>query len=324
VEKRAMGRTGLNVSVLGFGCGAVGGLMVRGEPGDQERAVARAVELGVNYFDTAVMYGDGKSETNLGRVLSVLRPDVLVATKTKVDPAQRGSIGKAIFESAEASLRRLRRDRVDVFQLHTPVTRAGDDGAVDFQTVVNEVLPAFEALRQQGKIGFYGFSGTGEAAMLPRLIDTGAFDVAQVIYNLLNSSAGGTTSGFVGPDFDNILTRAQRAGMGTVAIRVLAGGALSGTEERHALGSQAPAPMGSSADYRSDVERGRLLLPLVNEGHVATLAEAALRFAISHPAVSTALIGFSDLTQVELAAAAAERGPLPPATLDRIAQLTRG
>jgi L-galactose dehydrogenase/L-glyceraldehyde 3-phosphate reductase len=321
VEKRDMGGTGLNVSVLGFGCGAVGGLMVRGEPRDQEQAVARAVDLGVNYFDTAAMYGNGESENNLGRVLSVLRPDVLVATKTKVDPAGRGTIGPAIVQSADASLQRLRRDSVDVFQLHTPVSLAGEGGSLDVQTVVDEVLPAFEALRQQGKIRFYGFSGTGEAAALPRLIDTGAFAVAQLIYNLLNSSAGGARFGAVGPDFGNVLTRAQHAGMGTVAIRVLAAGALSGSNERHSLGSPVVEPMGSGTDYASDVERGKRLLPLVNEGHVATVAEAALRFAISHSAISTALIGFSDLMQVEQAAAAIEKGPLPPATLDRIGQL---
>jgi len=81
-----------------------------GEPSDQERGVARAVDLGINYFDTAAMYGDGQSETNLGRVLSILRPDVLLASKTKVDPEERGNIGRAIFASADASLTRLRRD----------------------------------------------------------------------------------------------------------------------------------------------------------------------------------------------------------------------
>lgn len=316
-----MGRTGMNVSVLGFGCGAVGGLMVRGEPGDQETAVARAIELGINYFDTAAMYGDGESETNLGRVLSVLRPDIVIATKTKVDPTERGSIAAAIAASADQSLRRLRRDWVDVFQLHTAVAHDGTDGELDVQTVIDEVLPAFEGLRRAGKIRFYGFSGTGAAAALPRLIDTGAFDVAQLIYNLLNSSAARPAFDAVGPDFGNVLTRAHDAGMGTVAIRVLAAGALSGTETRHSLGSPDVAPMGSGADYGSDVERAKRLLPLVREGHAATLAEAALRFAITQPAVSTALVGFSDLTQVELAAAAVEHGPLPQATLDRIGEL---
>ena len=79
METRILGKTGLKVSVLSFGCGAVGGLMVKGTAADQERAVARALELGINYFDTAPMYGNGESERNLGRVLQNLkRPKVCV------------------------------------------------------------------------------------------------------------------------------------------------------------------------------------------------------------------------------------------------------
>ena len=74
MQMRVFGRTGMQLSVLGFGCGAVGGLMVRGDPADQERTIARALAAGVNYFDTAVLYGDGESEKNLGRVLQKLKP----------------------------------------------------------------------------------------------------------------------------------------------------------------------------------------------------------------------------------------------------------
>jgi L-galactose dehydrogenase/L-glyceraldehyde 3-phosphate reductase len=74
MEMRMFGHTGLELSVLGFGCGAVGGLMVRGDPVDQERTIARAITAGVNYFDTAVQYGDGESEKNLGRILQKLKP----------------------------------------------------------------------------------------------------------------------------------------------------------------------------------------------------------------------------------------------------------
>src|SRR5207248_9056094 len=74
MEMRVFGRTGMQLSVLGFGCGAVGGLMVRGDPLDQERAIGRAIATGVNYFDTAVQYGNGESERNLGRVLQKLKP----------------------------------------------------------------------------------------------------------------------------------------------------------------------------------------------------------------------------------------------------------
>jgi L-galactose dehydrogenase/L-glyceraldehyde 3-phosphate reductase len=69
MEMRVFGRSGMRLSILGFGCGAVGGLMVRGAPADQERALARALEVGVNYFDTAWQYGTGESEKNLGRIL---------------------------------------------------------------------------------------------------------------------------------------------------------------------------------------------------------------------------------------------------------------
>jgi L-galactose dehydrogenase/L-glyceraldehyde 3-phosphate reductase len=295
--------------------------MVRGTPAEQERAVARALELGITYFDTAPMYGNGASETNLGRVLAALRPDIVLATKAPADPERRGHLREAIAESADASLRRLRRERVDVFQLHTAVTLAGGGNTLDVQTVIEEVIPALEALRQAGKIGFYGFSGTGEAAALPQLIAAGAFDVFQVIYNILNPSAGAAPLARVGPDYANVLARATEQRMGAVGIRVLAGGALSSIAQRHPVSSQRVVPMGTSADYAGDVEAARRLLPLVSEGRVGSLPEAALRFAISHPAISSALVGFSDGAQIEAAVAAENNGPLPPATLQRIAEL---
>src|SRR3954452_11447017 len=85
MEKRIYGRTGMNISILGFGCGAVGGLMVRGSAADQEKAVARALDVGINYFDTAVQYGMGASETNLGRTLKTLKPaEAFVGTKVRL------------------------------------------------------------------------------------------------------------------------------------------------------------------------------------------------------------------------------------------------
>ena len=89
MEMRVFGRTGMQLSVLGFGCGAVGGLMVRGDPLDQERTIARAIDVGVNYFDTAVQYGNGELEKNLGRVLQRLKPaNVAVGTKVRL-PSRR-------------------------------------------------------------------------------------------------------------------------------------------------------------------------------------------------------------------------------------------
>src|ERR1022692_142499 len=89
MQLRVFGRMGMQLSVLGFGCGAVGGFMVRGDPADQERVIARAIAAGVNYFDTAVQYGNGESEKNLGRVLRKLKPaGVVVGTKVRLPPAR--------------------------------------------------------------------------------------------------------------------------------------------------------------------------------------------------------------------------------------------
>jgi len=325
VEKRKLGKTGLDLSLLGFGCGAVGGLMIKGAAADQERAVARAVELGINYFDTAQMYGNGESERNLGRVLKALKPDVYVGTKVRLPPTERGQIGQAIAASLEASLKRLQRDSIDLFQFHNAIvgTTKGADFAAE--TVLEEVVPAFERLRQQGKFRFFGITANGETAALHKVVNARAFDTGQASYNLLNPSPGAAVpAGFPAQDYGNLLGHAQAAGMGIINIRVLAGGALSGTEERHPLGSPPPAPIGSGSDYSRDVERARRFEPLVREDHADSIIEASMRYVIAHPAVSTVLVGYSTMDHLEYAARAIEKGPLSPAVLARVAEIQRG
>src|SRR5260370_3938379 len=100
MQLRVFGRTGMQLSVLGFGCGAVGGFMVRGDPAEQERTVARAIAAGVNYFDTAVQYGDGESEKNLGRVLKKLKPaNVIGGTKVRLPPGEFRRMTEAVTVS---------------------------------------------------------------------------------------------------------------------------------------------------------------------------------------------------------------------------------
>ncbi len=116
MEMRIFGRTGLRLSVLGFGCCEVGGLMVRGDPLDQARTIARAIAAGVNYFDTAVQYGNGESEKNLSRILQQLKPpNAVVGTKVRLPGVSFGRIADAVARSLEGSLTRLHRDRVDIF-----------------------------------------------------------------------------------------------------------------------------------------------------------------------------------------------------------------
>jgi len=324
MEKRRLGRTGLHVSVLTFGCGAVGGLMTKGEPRDQERAVARALEAGVNLFDTAAAYGNGASETNLGRVLASLKPaNIIVSTKVRL-PAERQNISAAIATSMDASLKRLGRDHVDLFQLHNEIGAQADGGTMSVEEAL-DAAAAFEKLRQQGKTRFIGFTAIGETAALHRLIDSRAYETAQVPYNALNPSAGSALPArYPAQDYGRMLERMVAVDMGSIGIRVLAAGALSGREERHPLGSQDVAPIGSGGSYKADVERARRLEPMVAEGHAASLTEMAMRFAIANRALTTTEIGLSNIEQLDAAIAAITKGPLSAAAMNRLGELQAG
>ena len=323
MQTRAFGRTGMQLSVLGFGCGAVGGLMVRGDARDQERAVARAIEAGVNYFDTAVQYGNGESEKNLGRVLQRLKPpNVVVGTKVRLPSADFGRIAEAITKSLESSLARLRLDRVDIFHLHNAITESGGGEALSVRQVLGEVVPAFERLRQQGKTRFLGLTAIGDTSALHQVVDARAFDSAQVVYNVLNPSAAvALPPNYPAQDYGRLFEHTKAAGVGVVGIRVLAGGALSGSAERHPIASPPPEPIGSALNYDADVARARRLMPLVEEGLAASLTEAATRFALSHPAIGTILVGMATPQQFEDALAAVRKGPLPAGALERLSAL---
>jgi aryl-alcohol dehydrogenase-like predicted oxidoreductase len=153
MDMRAFGRSGMRPSVLGFGCGAVGGLMVRGDPLDQERTVASAIAAGVNYFDTAVQYGNGKSEKNLGRVLRNLKAsNVVIGTKVRLPSSEFGRIADAVATSLEGSLSRLSRECVEIFHLHNAITDAGGGDTLSVRQVLDDVVPAFERLRHPGNM----------------------------------------------------------------------------------------------------------------------------------------------------------------------------
>ncbi len=328
MEKRIFGRTGLELAVLGFGCGAVGGLMVRGDAAEQERTVADALAAGINYFDTAVQYGDGQSERNLGRVLRSLgATDAIVGTKVRLTAAERGDIAGAIVRSLDGSLARLGRDRVDILYLHNPVTAEGNGSTLTAATVLAEVVPAIARLRAAGKVRFLGITAVGDTDALKRVVTSGEIDAAQVVFNLLNPSSAAAPPLAAGPsdqDYGGLLGVAAAAGVGTVGIRVLAGGALSGEAERHPVASPAPAPIGSSPSYALDLDRARRLGPIVADGHAASLAEAATRFAAWHSGLGTILVGMASREQFHAALAAVRRGPLPAEALERLGELARG
>lgn len=323
MQYRPLGQTGLNVSVIGFGCGAVGGLLVRGDRREMLATVGRAIELGVNYFDTAAIYGDGVSETNLGRVLAELKADILVGTKVQLAATDDEDVAAAVSAGVEASLKRLQRDYVDLIQLHNPIAsrRQADRRWVSVDDV-RRAVEAFAKLHAAGKVRFWGINGLGETPALHRAVEQCEAHTIQCCYNLINPSAGiAVPDGFPFQDYGRLIVRAATRGLGVIAIRVLAAGALSGTAGRHPNAAAAVTPIASGRDYTEDVEHARRFAFLVQEGYAAGPVEAAIRFAIGRPEISTVLIGISDLTQLEEAVRCAAAGPLPAAALDRIARV---
>lgn len=325
MEKKRFGRTDLDVSLLTFGCGAVGGLMTAGSAADQDRAVAWARDNGINHFDTAPSYGNNASEKNLGRALGRNRDGIVVSTKVGVTEADHGNLAGAIRSSLEASLTRLQQDRVDIFQLHNTLEAPSDRGNLTADQVLNDVVPAFMKLRDEGKTRFLGFTAKGDTDALHKLLESGCFDSAQIFYNLLVPSAGeAIPAGYPAQDYRKLLHAAERHGVGSIGVRVLAGGALSGSETRHPLGMQTVAPIGSSRDYATDVKRALRFGSLVAAGHAASLPELAIRYVISNPVLSTTEIGIATLDELQQAAGAVEKGPLSKEALAEIKSIQTG
>ena len=326
MEYRQLGRTGLSVSALGFGCGAVGGLLVKGDYHDAVRAVARAIDSGVTYFDTARAYGEGQSETSLGLVLEELGADVVIGTKVDLQAEEMVDIERSIIASVEGSLRRLRRDRVDLIQLHNVVRRVrqADRGWVSLADV-EAALAAFEKPKQQGKVGAYGITGLGETEVLLQAIGLGRADTVQSCFNLINPTAGlAVPEGYPFQDYEQLIDKAAAHQMGVIAIRVLAAGALSGSYDRAANAAPRVTPIGTAVTYAEDVALAQRFSLLVEAGYVSSLVEGAIRFAISKPEVSTAMVGISNMAQLEEAVAFADRGPLPSEALGRLPEIWAG
>ncbi len=325
MKMNTFGRTGLKISQLTFGCGAVGGLMTKGDPKDQANAVAWARDHGINFFDTAASYGDGASETNLGRILGGNKDGLVVSTKFGLSPEDLKDAGKSARASLEASLKRLNLDHVDIFQLHNTPGGPEDDANITLDQVMNDVLPAFEKLRDEGKTRFIGFTAKGRTDDLHKIVASEKFDSAQVFYNMLVPSAGEpVAANYPAQDYRQLLGLCKKHGVGVYGVRVLAGGALSGSEARHPLGSQSVAPIGSKTDYATDVQRAQKFLPLVKAGHAATLPELAIRYVISNPDLPTVEVGIATLEEFQKAHAAVEKGPLPKNVLDEIRTIQKG
>jgi L-galactose dehydrogenase/L-glyceraldehyde 3-phosphate reductase len=320
-----LGHTGIRVSALGFGGGAFAGLLVRGDERQQNEAVARAVAGGITYFDTAAQYGDGLSEENLGRALAEAEATsrVVIGTKVRLGAEDLAAPDAAVRGSLQGSLRRLQRDYVDAFVLHNfPRSTTARDGVMVEQLAA--IAAAMRSLQQQGLVRCIGLTGVGETEAVLGAIETGLFDFVQCYCNVLNPSALYCGAAGGGQDFRGAFALAAAAGQGAMSVRTMAGGALAASDYRAPLAG--PRGFGSGlggATYDNDLERAARLQPLAADAGCDSVLELGVRFMLSPAAVSTALIGFSDLEQVESALRWSERGPLADDVIERAVELAR-
>jgi aryl-alcohol dehydrogenase-like predicted oxidoreductase len=325
IEQRPLGATGLSVSALGFGCGAVGGLMVRGDAGEQRQAVSRALEAGITYFDTAAQYGDGRSEENLGRVMRELGAwsRVVLGTKVRLRPEEAVSPGDAIRASLQASLKRLGRSEVDVFHLHNPIglTRSGA-GSLDLATVLGDVAQAMRAVVEAGLARHVGFTGLGDSTALREVVLADPYETVQTYFNVLNPSAGFTGHAGDQQDFEGLIDTAARAGRGVIVIRVLAAGAAAAEPIRAPNAGDPGGGLVAGGSYTADLEHAGSLRDLAKQLGLESPVELALRFGLSKPGASTVLVGYSTLDHLETAIRLAERGPLGEDAMRRALELS--
>ncbi len=304
---RKLGRTNLHIGEIGFGAWGIGGIQWLGaEDRDALAALRRAIELGVNFIDTALAYGGGHSERLVGQVVRDAGTPVWVATKVPpkdhVWPARPG-VGidhvfpyEYIVQSAEESLRNLKLDAIDLLQLH--VWNAE-------WTERDEWRRAFEDLKKAGKVRFVGVSLTDhDPDSGLGIVGTGLIDAVQVIYNVYDQS----------PEA-NLFPATLNQDVGVLARVPLDEGGLTGN-----IDENTKFPPG---DFRESYFRGNRK-KLVKEhtdalrkdlGDGAELPETALRFCLSHPAVTTVIPGMRSARHVEANAALSALGALSPETM---------
>jgi L-galactose dehydrogenase/L-glyceraldehyde 3-phosphate reductase len=315
LKHRTFGRSGVQVSEVVFGGGAVGGILVHKDDATKREAIRRAMNGGINWVDTAAQYGNGKSEEALGWLLPESGATPYLSTKFGLDVQNLEDIPARIEESLMASLRRLKRTSVDLLQLHNRIGAKAGGRVMTVEQILgrNGVADGLERLREKGLIRYMGITAIGETGCVCEVIRSGRFDSAQVYYNLLNPSAGRSMpNAWRGQNMGGIIEACRANDVAVMAIRIFAAGVIA-TDERTGRESVLIADTSIAEDERKT--RAVFDAIGVDEG---TRAQVALRFVLSNPDISCAIIGSAELHHIDEALQAAEMGPLPPPVLRRL------
>ncbi|MEX2185751.1 MAG: aldo/keto reductase [Pirellulales bacterium] len=315
---RLLGNTGLSVSAVAFGAGPVPTLLVGDDRRRQIEVVAAALDAGINWFDTAPTYGNGASEQSLGAALRTLDArDVHLASKVRIEPSHAGGLREAVLTIVRSSSKRLGVPRLALLQLHNAITLSDGEmpSSISASRILSSggVLDAMEAARREGLCSHLGITGIGSPTALREVLSSGRLATAQIPFSIVQPSAGCAVRGPSIDDYDRILADCRRQCIGALAIRVFAGGAITGQPPSEHTKRTPYFPLAAFESDRRRAERIAAALP-----PDLTIGEAALRFAAHHADVSSAIVGFSSVEQVRQAAQYVAAGPLSHATIDAI------
>ena len=315
MKHRPFGRSGIQVSEIVFGAGAVGGILVHKDDATKREAIRRALAGGINWFDTAAQYGNGRSEESLGRLLPEAGATPHLSTKFNLDVENLKDIPARIEEGLMASLTRLKRSSVDLLQLHNRIGSKPGGRVMTVEQILgkNGVADGLDRLREKGLIRHMGITALGEAASVCEVVQSGRFDSAQVYYNLLNPSAGRSMPGaWTGQNLGGIIEACRGNHVAVMAIRIFAAGIIA-TDERTGRESI----LTSDTSVAGDERKTKAVFDAIGSGH-GTRAQIALRFVLSNPDISCAVIGSAELHHIDEALQAAGMGPLPAPVLARL------
>ncbi len=319
MQYRRFGRTGLQIPAITFGGGWVGGVLIHQDRSTAFAALDRASTAGIDWIDTAAMYGNGVSETVIGEWLAAHtgRQRPRISTKFRLDPAA-GDFAGQIRRSVDAGLARHGLDRAEVLILHNQLSAAGGEGRLRPADVLGAggVADIVDRLRADGLCDYAGLTALGEPGPVSDVVSSGRFDVAQVYYNMLNPTAAWTPpAAWNTTNFDGLLAACEAQDMGVMGIRIFAAGHLASTER-----TGREVPITANSGDGAEAARAAAVRQVFGGGY-GTPAQAALRFGLACPALSTVVIGLAELEHLVQALAAEAAGPLPDevrAALERI------
>ena len=311
MDYRQLGASGITLPAIGFGCGGTARLMVGDDHDLRLETVRLALDNGINYFDTAAAYGDGRSEINLGRTLRELGADAIISDKVVLQWEDLDDPRSSVLRNFDQGMERLGRDGVDALMLHNRVFTSVEPGSqfrvgasLDLNHIFgpNGVAEAFAELKASGRVKAVGFTAFGgEPAAISQLISSGSFDALNASFSLLNLTAvREMPPTFDEDNYEQVISEAIDADLGVMIIQALAKGDLTGSGPASGIGARIAA-MAPAYD--------------------SSLVSLAIRYILGRLESAVIILGLSEPSHVQDAVAAVQKGPLGSDAIEQLEQV---